>query len=71
MLIEGIIVLVIGVILFAIQSILPPDARKFAYVAAVILVIIGLVLIVLGALGYAFLSLGAFYPITSPPLLSG
>jgi uncharacterized membrane protein YczE len=68
MLIEGIIVLIIGVVLFAIQSIIPPDARKIAYIAAVILVIIGLVLIVLGAIGYAFFSIGALSP---PPLLSG
>jgi uncharacterized membrane protein YczE len=68
MLIEGIIVLIIGVVLFAIQSIIPPEGRKVAYVGAVILVIIGIVLIVLGALGYAFFSIGALHP---PPLLSG
>ena len=68
MLVEGIIVLVIGVILFAIQGLLPPGGRKAASIGGIILVIVGIILIVLGALGIAFLSLGALLP---PELLSG
>lgn len=60
MLIEGIIILVIGVILFAIQGLLPPGGRKAAEIGGIVLVIIGILLIVLGALGIALLSMGAF-----------
>lgn len=68
MLIEGIIILVIGIILFAIQSLLPVGARKAAYVGAIILCIIGIALIVLGAIGYAFLSIGALPNVPLPNL---
>ena len=59
MLFEGIIVLVIGIILFAIRGLLPVGAQKFAEIGGLILCIIGIILIIIGALGVAFLSLGA------------
>jgi TRAP-type C4-dicarboxylate transport system permease small subunit len=62
MLIEGIIILVIGIILFAIESVIPPEARRFTRIIAIILVIVGAILILLGALGYAFLTGGLLLP---------
>lgn len=71
MLIEGIIVLIIGVILFAIQSLIPPEARKLAYIAGLILVVIGIILIVIGALGIPFLTGGTYLTNIPPPLATG
>lgn len=47
MLIGGIIALVIGVILYAIQTYLPPVAKKFAAIGGIILAVLGIVIIVL------------------------
>lgn len=58
MIIEGIIILVIGIILFAVQGLLPPGGRKAAEYGGIALAIIGIILIVIGAIGIAFLSLG-------------
>jgi hypothetical protein len=68
MLIEGIIILVIGIILFALQNALPPGGKKAAAIGGAILIIIGIILIVLGVIGVAFLSLGALYPSLAPLL---
>lgn len=66
MIVTGIILLVIGVILYAIQSLLPPEGRKAASIGGIILVIVGIILIVLGAIGYAFLSIGGLIPLPLP-----
>lgn len=50
-LISGIIVLIIGIILFAISRALPPIASTVAYWLGIGLAIIGIILIVLAVLG--------------------
>ena len=62
MLIEGIIVLVIGVVLFAIQGLVPPETKRLVQIIAIILVIVGVILILIGALGLAFLTGGLLLP---------
>lgn len=47
MLFGGIIALVIGIILFAIRTYIPPVATKFAEIGGIILSILGILLIVL------------------------
>ena len=59
MLIEGIIILIIGIVLFAIRGLLPPRGQTAAEIGGIILVILGIILIVLGALGIALLTMGA------------
>ena len=53
-LVGGIILLIIGIILYAIAGMLPPVATKIARILGIILAIIGVILIVLAALGVAF-----------------
>ncbi len=50
-LVSGIILTVIGVILYAISSMIPPGASTIARIGGIILAIIGIVVIILAALG--------------------
>lgn len=63
MIVVGIIVLVIGAILLAIQSLFPVGGQRAAQIIGVILLVVGAILIILGALGYAFLTGGLLLPI--------
>ena len=49
--IYGIVVLILGVILYAVSRMLPPGASTAAYWIGIILAIVGIIIIVLAILG--------------------
>jgi multisubunit Na+/H+ antiporter MnhG subunit len=51
--VTGIIITIIGVILYAVSSMLPPGATTIARIGGIILAIIGIIIIILAAVGVA------------------
>jgi hypothetical protein len=61
-LIGGIILLVVGIVLFAVSRALPPPASTIAYWLGIVLAVIGLILIIVAVVGIALFIVPAAIP---------